>query len=344
MYLLENDSPTYVYPYLNTIEESIYIKSICGIKNISNYTLAIAEQRGSTTNIKFFSDISGKPNPEKMENLILGLPMESVLDMREVDGRLYVLTNNSLYEYYPGENPRFRSIFDTTYGSQLVNDDGHLGIACTDGTYGTVVSANTFRQVFPGDENQHLLSGANTIVPFADMSSFMICGTKGLSAFHPIFSGTVPDVTYNGYNIVKCGEAESRNAFPYVDSLDGSYKIANCLNDGTLSIFTIDNNLTSLGDVVSVNTTLGLDLGGYVPKAYTYKNDQNLYMFVLSNYEFYGENGELCTLTGANDTIDMIPISAQPEILSSFLCAEFLGDCGLSGGAIVRAHLELSVN
>ena len=67
-----------------------------------------------------------------------------------------------------------------------------------------------------------------------------------------------------------------------------------------------------------------------------YRNFQLSSVFELSDQS--DENGD------PYGSLDDIPISSQPEFLSSFLCAEFVADDGISGGMYVHAYMELSAN
>lgn len=266
--------------------------------------------------------------------------LESPVGIAEVGDLLYVLTNMSVYIGRNGEDGIvFEKATDVWNGGGIATDGDSVGVLRGDGVYSELVSADSFSRVQVGSGYGDLLGNAGLLLQFPQASAFVVCRENGLAVERPMLS-SLTGCAITGYSSATVtSDAKFDYAYPYVDYLNGQFRVAGCSN-GQISVFQLTNDFGDLTSVGTVDANLGYDSPEWhTPYAAMYKNFQESSLFVLSDYDFLSDG----VLTTANYLSD-VPMDQQPEILSSFLCAEFVGNVGSDGGLVVRVHMDLSVN
>ena len=183
------------------------------------------------------------------------------------------------------------------------------------------------------------VSNSKSVFAFPEISSVIFCGDSGLSSFKANISQTSDGLNCTGYAVNFVGfqddRKESYHAFPFQDPQDSEkYYLANCTESG-LSVFQMKTSDGSpdMSHVYEVDPKLGVAL----MSAVQYDGSGNPYLVGPEDREIvsrmYKTQQEYEVFDQLSDTEDpssesYIKKEEQPEIISSFLCAQFDSDRG----------------
>lgn len=146
VYRVDSDSPELAYEGYGRIID------ICPVNPMTGIQAVLVDQKpDGTVKVRFFRDLdSGSPTGDAVVSGIR--PLESPVGVTEVSGRIYLLTNMSLYvNGAEGDMYKFEKVFDIWNGTRIIQGGNEVGIARGDGTYGIVTSADTFSPAILGE-------------------------------------------------------------------------------------------------------------------------------------------------------------------------------------------------